>query len=171
MNFSKKRNHLPTNNEYNMKKIGLILFFIILNFGALAIGGSFTADGVASDWYQNLSKAPWTPPGWVFGAAWTFLMMCYSIYLAFAHEQFQNKRLFWAVYLLQWVLNVAWNPLFFKYHWIVLALMDLLGLTAVVYFSLVRFIPLRSWKAWLLLPYALWVLIATSLNAYVFLNN
>lgn len=154
-----------------MKKIGLILFFIILNFGALAIGGSFTADGVASDWYQNLSKAPWTPPGWVFGAAWTFLMMCYSIYLAFAHEQFQNKRLFWAVYLLQWVLNVAWNPLFFKYHWIVLALMDLLGLTAVVYFSLVRFIPLRSWKAWLLLPYALWVLIATSLNAYVFLNN
>ena len=81
-----------------MKKIGLILFFIILNFGALAIGGSFTADGVASDWYQNLSKAPWTPPGWVFGAAWTFLMMCYSIYLAFAHEQFQNKRLFWAVY-------------------------------------------------------------------------
>jgi benzodiazapine receptor len=171
MNFSKKRNHLPTNNENNMKKIGLILFFIILNFGALAIGGSFTADGVASDWYQNLSKAPWTPPGWVFGAAWTFLMMCYSIYLAFAHEQFQNKRLFWAVYLLQWVLNVAWNPLFFKYHWIVLALMDLLGLTAVVYFSLVRFIPLRSWKAWLLLPYALWVLIATSLNAYIFLNN
>lgn len=154
-----------------MKKIGLILFFIMLNFGALGIGGSFTADGVASDWYQNLSKAPWTPPGWFFGAAWTFLMMCYSIYLAFAHEQFQNKRLFWGVYLLQWVLNVAWNPLFFKYHCIVLALMDLLGLTAVVYFSLVRFIPLRSWKAWLLLPYALWVLIATSLNAYVFLNN
>jgi len=154
-----------------MNRPAFILLFLFLNFGALAIGSSFTADSVASNWYQNLSKAPWNPPGWVFGAAWTFLMVCYSIYLAFAHDQFQNKRLFWGVYLLQWVLNVAWNPLFFKYHWTVLALLDLLALTTVVYFSLLRFIPLRSWKAWLLLPYALWVLIATSLNAYVVLNN
>jgi tryptophan-rich sensory protein len=154
-----------------MKRAAYLLLFLLLNFGALAIGGSFTADGVASDWYQNLNKAPWTPPGWVFGAAWTFLMVCYSVYLAFAQNQFQNKQLFWGVYLLQWVLNVAWNPLFFKYHWTVLALLDLLALTAVVYFSLLRFIPLRSCKAWLLLPYALWVLIATSLNAYIVLNN
>ena len=154
-----------------MKRTAFILLFLILNFGALAIGSSFTADGVASNWYQNLSKAPWNPPGWVFGAAWTFLMICYSFYLAFAHDQFQNKRLFWGVYLLQWVLNVAWNPLFFKYHWTEVALIDLLALTAVIYFSLLRFIPLRSWKAWLLLPYAIWVVIATSLNAYIVCMN
>ncbi|NBN99685.1 MAG: tryptophan-rich sensory protein, partial [Flavobacteriia bacterium] len=100
-----------------------------------------------------------------------FLMVCYSIYLAFAVVQFQNKRLFWGVYLLQWVLNVAWNPLFFKYHWTEVALIDLLALTAVIYFSLLRFIPLRSWKAWLLLPYAIWVVIATSLNAYIVFMN
>ena len=154
-----------------MKRTAFILLFLFLNFGALAIGGSFTADGVASDWNQNLNKAPWTPSGWVFGAAWTFLMVCYSIYLAFAVVQFQNKRLFWGVYLLQWVLNVAWNPLFFKYHWTEVALIDLLALTAVIYFSLLLFIPLRSWKAWLLLPYAIWVLIATSLNAYIVCMN
>lgn len=154
-----------------MKRAAYLLLFLLLNFGALAIGGSFTADGVASDWYQNLNKAPWTPPGWVFGAAWTFLMVCYSMYLAFAQNQFQNKRLFWGVYLLQWVLNVAWNPLFFKYHWTEVALIDLLALTAVIYFSLLRFIPLRSWKAWLLLPYAIWVVIATSLNAYIVCMN
>ncbi|NBN98947.1 MAG: hypothetical protein EBV19_06865 [Flavobacteriia bacterium] len=51
-----------------MKRTAFILLFLFLNFGALAIGGSFTADGVASDWNQNLNKAPWTPPGWVFGA-------------------------------------------------------------------------------------------------------
>ncbi|NBO60961.1 MAG: tryptophan-rich sensory protein, partial [Flavobacteriia bacterium] len=59
----------------------------------------------------------------------------------------------------------------FKYHWTILSLVDLIALTAVVYFSMVRFIPLRSWKAWLVLPYAIWVLIATSLNAYIVLNN
>ncbi|MFM7662997.1 MAG: TspO/MBR family protein [Bacteroidota bacterium] len=154
-----------------MNRPAYLPLFLFLNFGALVIGSSFTADSVASNWYQNLSKAPWTPPGWVFGAAWTFLMVWYSMYLAFAQNQFQNKRLFWGVYLLQWVLNVAWNPLFFKYHWTVVALIDLLALSAVIYFSLLRFIPLRSWKAWLLLPYALWVLIATSLNAYIVLNN
>lgn len=154
-----------------MKRTAFILLFLFLNFGALAIGGSFTADGVASDWYQKLNKAPWTPPGWVFGAAWTFLMVCYSAYLAFACEQLQKRWLFWGIYLLQWALNVAWNPLFFKYHWTGLALIDLLALTTVVYFSLLRFIPLNSWKAWLLLPYAIWVVIATSLNAYIVSMN
>ncbi|NBU70441.1 MAG: hypothetical protein EBS53_03180, partial [Bacteroidetes bacterium] len=38
------------------------------------------------------------------------------VYLCCVLKQ-TNKRLFWGVYLLQWVLNVAWNPLFFKYHW------------------------------------------------------
>jgi tryptophan-rich sensory protein len=147
------------------------LFFLFLNFSALALGGLFTPGGVSSDWYQNLNKAPWTPPGWVFGSAWAFLMVCYSFYLANAYDTFKNRQLFWGVYLMQWVFNVAWNPLFFKFHWTVLALVDLIVLTAVVYFSIVRFIPLRTWKAWLLLPYALWVLIATSLNAYIVLNN
>lgn len=154
-----------------MKRTAFILLFLFLNFGALAIGGSFTADGVASDWHQKLNKAPWTPPGWVFGAAWTFLMVCYSAYLAFAHEQLQKRWLFWGIYLLQWALNVAWNPLFFKYHWTEVALIDLLALTAVIYISLLRFIPLRPWKAWLLLPYAIWVVIATSLNAYIVCMN
>ena len=55
----------------------------MLNFGALAIGSYFTASGASSDWYQNLNKAPWTPAGWVFGAAWTSIMICYSVYMAY----------------------------------------------------------------------------------------
>lgn len=39
-----------------------IILFLVLNFAALAIGGLFTGDGVPSEWYQNLNKAPWTPP-------------------------------------------------------------------------------------------------------------
>ena len=38
-----------------------ILLFLIINFGGLFIGGLFTGEGVPSDWYQNLNKAPWTP--------------------------------------------------------------------------------------------------------------
>ena len=39
-------------------------------------------DGASSEWYKNLIKAPWTPEGWVFGFAWTFLMTCFAAYLA-----------------------------------------------------------------------------------------
>ena len=59
-----------------------ILLFLIINFGGLFIGGLFTGEGVPSDWYQNLNKAPWNPPGWVFGAAWTTVMICFSVYMA-----------------------------------------------------------------------------------------
>ena len=38
-------------------------------------------NGPQTDWYSNLNKAPWTPPGWVFGFAWTTIMLCFSIYL------------------------------------------------------------------------------------------
>ena len=43
--------------------------FLILNFLALAVGGLFTGKGVPSEWYVNLARAPWEPPGWVFGSA------------------------------------------------------------------------------------------------------
>ena len=33
-----------------------IIIFLLLNFGALAIGGSFTGKGVPSDWYMELEK-------------------------------------------------------------------------------------------------------------------
>lgn len=40
-----------------------VVVFLALNFGALAIGGFFTGIGVSSEWYTQLNKAPWTPPG------------------------------------------------------------------------------------------------------------
>ena len=42
-----------------------LIIFLLLNFGALALGGLFTGSGVSSDWYNGLNKAPWTPPGWM----------------------------------------------------------------------------------------------------------
>ena len=50
-----------------------LLFFLLLNFGALALGGFLMGEGPSSAWYSNLNKAPWTPPGWVFGASWTVI--------------------------------------------------------------------------------------------------
>ena len=151
--------------------IGRIVLFLILNFGALAIGGFFSAKGVPSDWYQDLNKAPWTPPGWVFGFAWSTIMICFSIYMAYLWPEVENKRLLIGLYLFQWVLNVAWNPSFFYYHHIPFALLIISLLTVVVAVMLYYYGPVLKIKSLLLLPYLIWLLIATSLNGYILFKN
>ena len=148
-----------------------ILIFLALNFGALAIGGIFTGKGVPSEWYANLNKAPWTPPGWVFGAAWTTIMICYALYMAYLWPEAENKTFLIALFAVQWMLNVSWNPAFFYYHQIFVALLIIVGLTAVVGAFLFHYHPVLKLKSLLILPYFLWLLIATSLNAYSWLRN
>jgi tryptophan-rich sensory protein len=151
--------------------INKLIIFLLLNFGALALGGLFTGKGVSSEWYSQLSKAPWTPPGWVFGAAWTAIMVCFTLYMAFAWTAIEDKKILVILYLLQWVLNVAWNPVFFYYQKALMALIIISALTLLVGFMLFFYWPLLKQKSIFILPYFLWLMIATSLNGYIYLKN
>ena len=127
--------------------------------------------GVPSDWYLELNKAPWTPPGWVFGLAWTTIMICFSLYMAYLWPSIENKKLIIGLYVLQWVLNVAWNPLFFHLHNIAVALVVISLLTLLIGYLLYNYWPVLKVKSTLLLPYFVWLLIATSLNGYIYFKN
>ena len=148
-----------------------VVIFLVINFLALAIGGVFTGDGVPSEWYQTLSKAPWTPPGWVFGTAWSTIMICLSIYMAIGIRELLDARKLVILYGIQWVLNVAWNPIFFYFHEVLLGLIEITTLTLLVFFIFVRFRKDLGKVSLLLIPYCLWLLIATSLNAYILIYN
>jgi len=148
-----------------------IIIFLVLNFAALGLGGLFPSTGVASDWYVNLNKAPWTPPGWVFGAAWSTIMICFALYMAYAWEKESNKKLLIGLFSVQWVLNISWNPVFFKFHAMLMALILITSLTALVAYFLFSYWPQMKSKSILILPYFLWLLIATSLNAYALIYN
>ncbi|MBT8235481.1 MAG: tryptophan-rich sensory protein [Bacteroidia bacterium] len=148
-----------------------IILFLVLNFGALYIGSLFTNMGVASEWYSELSKAPWTPPGWVFGAAWTTIMICFSVYMAILWPKAGNRLMLIGLFAVQWILNVSWNPTFFEYRDVLSALCIITALTLLVGYFLYRYWPKLKWKSALLFPYFIWLLIATSLNAYIWLNN
>ena len=152
--------------------VGRTLLFLVLNFVALGIGGLFTGKGVPSDWYQSLAKAPWTPPGWVFGISWTIVMICFAPFMAKLSLS-KSDSLTWIIllYAFQWVLNVAWNPIFFHFHFTTLGLAVITTLLALTfYFLIVYRMELKLWSV-LVLPYTLWLLIATSLNAYIVLKN
>lgn len=148
-----------------------LIIFLTINFGALAIGGLFTGKGVPSDWYLNLNKAPWTPPGWMFGVAWTTIMICFSIYMTYVWQEVTNRKILITLFIIQWILNVSWNPTFFYYHNVLFGLIIITGLTLVVGFIFLQYWPEMKYKSALILPYFIWLLIATSLNGYILFKN
>lgn len=145
--------------------------FLLLNFAALGIGSLFTGPGVSSDWYQNFDKAPWTPPGWFFGVAWSTIMIFFSIYMARLWQNFNEKKIIITLYLLQWVLNVSWNPVFFYLQAVSLGLLVIVSLTLLVGHITLRFKASSGYFTLLIIPYLLWLIVASSLNAYILIAN
>lgn len=141
-------------------------FFIAIIVVATAASGAVFKPG---EWYDNLDKPTWTPPKLAFPLVWTclYIMIGYAGWLVWV----TGEAVLFAIWLGQLVLNGAWSWVFFGRHAMRWALVDLLGLLALI----VLFIAL-SWftiplAAWLFLPYAAWVCLAGALNWSVLRMN
>ncbi|MHC9088662.1 TspO/MBR family protein [Tenacibaculum sp. IMCC1] len=148
------------------------LIFLIANLSALGIGVWLMNEGPRTDWYLSLNKAPWTPAGWVFGVAWTIIMVLFSVYMtkvSFQHE-FLNKKVL-ILYVDQWILNVSWNYIFFNQHLTKLGLVVIALLWLLIGYFTFEYVKKVKWYTLFILPYLIWMTIATSLNAYIVLNN
>ena len=145
--------------------------FLFINFVLVFyIGIILMADGSNSNWYINLNKAPWTPPGWVFGLAWSFLLICFSIYLSLLSQKNVSNKLI-VIILVQYLLNIVWNYFFFNQHLTELGLIDISFLTLTVYYIFYTNLKTMKWKSIFIVPYLLWLLVATSLNLYIVIYN
>ena len=147
-----------------------IIVFIVLNFGALSLGSFLMNNGPQSIWYQSLVKAPWNPPGWLFGVAWFSIMACFALYLSWAYPKV-NRKLFLFLFIPQWILNVGWNYVFFNQQFINIGIVVLVLLTGIVYAKLFVFHKILKTKSLLIVPYCLWLVLACSLNIYIAVYN
>lgn len=147
-----------------------IIVFIVLNFGALSLGSFLMNNGPQSIWYQSLAKAPWNPPGWLFGVAWFSIMACFALYLSWAYPKV-NRKLFLFLFIPQWILNVGWNYVFFNQQLINIGVVVLVVLTGIVYATLFVFHKTLKTKSLLIVPYCLWLVLACSLNIYIAVYN
>jgi tryptophan-rich sensory protein len=82
-----------------------------------------------------------------------------------------DKRMLIILYACQWILNVSWNPVFFYLHWIAAGLIIISLLTIFVAYILFHYWPVLRIRSAFLLPYLIWLLIAVSLNGYIWYNN
>lgn len=148
-----------------------LLLLLLLNFGGLAIGSFLMGEGPTSNWYRSLNQAPWTPPGWVFGVAWTSIMICFSFYISKLLLASDNHKPIYSVFGLSWVLNVVWNPIFFHFHQTMLGLIVILSLTLIIGFFLFTYAKTQRVATLLILPYFIWLIVASSLNFYIVVKN
>ena len=149
-------------------KITLSALTMILLGG---LGGYLTASAIGS-WYSTLNKPPGTPPNWLFGPVWTILYaMIGASFALIWHQGHLGKTRPSFFFVLQFLLNLAWTPVFFGAHQIGAALLLLILLWLAIAATIREFARLSKPAAYLLIPYLIWVSYATYLNAgHAFLN-
>ena len=153
-----------------MKFYKSYLIFIFINFSALGVGSWLMNDGPRTEWYTNLNQAPWSPPGWVFGIAWSSIMLLFSAFMTYLIQVDKSKKVL-VLFSVQFVLNVFWNYLFFNQHLIILGLLNIIFLTFLMLYFLIAYKYVLKIKRFYVLPYCIWLVLATSLNLYIALYN
>lgn len=149
--------------------------FALLSLATLALGGWLTSQGRTDGWYASLQKPPFQPPDWAFGPAWISIMTLtaiatWRIWRAPVANR-KHKTAAYALYALQLTLNIGWSALFFYWHQPTAALVEILAFNLVLAGMIYTYRRLDVVAAWLLVPYQLWLLFATSLNAWIVANN
>ncbi|WP_298305389.1 TspO/MBR family protein [uncultured Erythrobacter sp.] len=140
---------------------------IIAALWAIILGGAGGALTEIGEWYRNLKKPSWQPPDWLFGPAWTVILGLsgWSLYLAYSKAQFfPDHILIAALFGVNFVLHLAWSPLFFKSKrpdWALFENVFLWLSVAALCFFLSGYSTLA---AWLNAPYLAWVSFAFVLN-------
>ncbi len=151
------------------KTIPALFGWLILCFAAAA-GGAFFSPG---EWYAELNKPSWNPPGWIFGPVWTalYIMMAVAAWLVWKRGGFATQRWPLGWFLAQLLLNALWTPLFFGLQQPGVAFAEILLLWLAILATLLAFRPVSRAAFWLLVPYLAWVSFATVLNGTLWRLN
>lgn len=138
-----------------------------------AIGSVVTLNSIAT-WYSTLQKPAFAPPNWLFGPVWItlYLLMGISLYLVWSKGLDDRAvKIGIALFAIQLFLNAIWSPVFFGLHSIKLAFYIILAMWLFIMMTIVRFYSISKPAAYLLVPYIIWVTIASVLNYFIWILN
>lgn len=150
-----------------MKRFFTFALAILVVEALGALGAVFTVSSIPG-WYANLAKPPGTPPDWIFGPVWTLLYALMGaswarVWLLSRDTKGRPAALAW--FGVQFVLNLAWSPVFFGMRQMLAGLVVIVLLLSAIAMTIRSMARVDRLAAGLLVPYALWVGYATYLNA------
>ncbi len=149
--------------------------YIISVLIALAVGGlSAFVTKDYMDIYDEITRPPLVPPGFIFPIVWTVLYTLMGIGSAIMYTKCRETECndTWGViYILQLVVNFFWSIIYFRMRSFFFAFIWLLLLIGLVIWMIIEFRKISKTAAYLQIPYLIWILFAAFLNFMTFILN
>ena len=152
-----------------------LLLILIVTFSLSGLAGWITRINIYP-WYANLNKALLSPPNWVFGPVWTLLYIFMSVAIWIIYEKSKSENVCFSkkilrIYFYHLIINFSWSFVFFYYHLIFVAFINILFLIIAICILMFLYYPRSKISFYLMTPYFLWVVFAAFLNFEIFLIN
>jgi translocator protein len=144
----------------------------VCGFLVTAAGGALVTQ--LGPWYYNLKKPSWQPPDWLFGPAWTTIFLCMGCAFVLAYSRattLPQKATLFGVFALNGGLNTLWSYLFFGRRRPDWAMIEVFPFFGSIVLMMIAIRPFDARAPWFLVPYLVWVMFATVLNAAIVRRN
>ena len=146
-----------------------LTFILLITFLASAIGG-FTTANFKEPWYSQIILPSFNPPSWVFGPVWTTLYILMSIAIWRIWIKYHESKIL-NLYFFHLFFNMIWSIIFFGFHQIGLALLDLFIILIFIVLLMKIYYSKDKISFSLMVPYFLWSGYALVLNFNIFILN
>lgn len=156
-----------------MNDIIKLVISIVASLAAGGIGSIFTFKAI-STWYATLKKPPKTPPNRAFGPVWTtlYILMGVSVFLVWRDGLGSDvARIAFTLFWVQLALNALWSFVFFGRKSIGGGAITIVILWFLILATTVASFRVSTLAGSLLIPYLIWVTIASYLNIGVWWLN
>lgn len=133
-------------------------------FFVAVLGGTITDLG---PWYQSLRKPDWQPPDQAFGIIWTaiFALAAAAAVITWRRApKGAEREWLLGLFALNGFLNVLWSLLFFRLQRPDWALIEVAALWLSIVALMIFTARHARWASVLLIPYLIWVSLASVLN-------
>ncbi len=155
-----------------MKTIIKLILCIAIPLIVGAISGIATASNIPT-WYVTLNKPSFNPPNYLFAPVWTtlYVLMGISFFMILQSRPSTLKMQAIKAFVIQLFLNFCWSFLFFQFHTLGIALIEIIVLLCCILWMIFSFYKINKTAALLNIPYLLWVSFASVLNASIYMLN
>ena len=146
------------------------LIFGFVTFSASFIGSIATITS-KEPWYSSLNKSGLNPPDWVFAPVWTtlYLFMTIAIWSAW-HKNYKDLNIIY-IYLMHLFFNTTWSIVFFVFHNIFAALINLIIIIGFIIILMIKYKKISNLSFILMIPYLIWCIYALTLNTSLYILN
>ena len=146
-----------------------LVILLLITFIAPMIGSYATAT-FKEPWYSEIILPSFNPPSWVFAPVWStlYLLMTIAIWKIWKNS-FDTRIL--KIYFIHLFFNSTWSIMFFGFHQIGLALINLIIILIFIILIMKIYFKKNKTSFYLMTPYFLWSSYALILNTSIFFLN